>query len=175
MWSRVATGFLLLASLFVSLTPNYMQPVDSSKFSEYGVVGKVLPSETGTLVFQIQYEDRMFNITITGEGITSLAFSQEEKVITLLNNQTKGVLEVVIPKELLDGEFTIVAGGKKIEFDLSETDTHTTLLFDVPTDSESIIVQGTTVVPEFPVVMLVLLATTSLGILFAVLNQRRLR
>jgi hypothetical protein len=125
--------------------------------------GEIRLSEEGDLLFKVEVEGRIFDVGVIGDGMQSLEFYQEEKMITLANDATSGTVEIEIPKELLNGEFTVMADDKEIEFKKSETDTHTTLLFEKPADSTVITIQGTTVVPEFPVTMIVF--ASILGIL----------
>jgi len=126
-------------------------------FEQYGIENIFFPanivlSEAGTTIFRVGVADTTFDIKIISEGIYSMSFSQEEKSITLESDGTGGLIEVAIPKELLGGEFTVMIDGNEepIEFDVSETETESVLLFDKPADSSIIAIQGTTVVPEFP-------------------------
>jgi hypothetical protein len=129
-------------------------------------------SEEGDLLFKVEVEGRTFDVGVIGDGIQSLEFYQEEKMITLENDSAAGVIEVEIPKELLGGQFTIMADDNTIEFKKSETDTHTTLIFEKPADSTVITIQGTTVVPEFPIVLIVLASVIALMILIARVTKR---
>jgi hypothetical protein len=148
------TPFFILITIV--LTPYLVQPADSSKFSDYGVIGRILVSEAGTTIYEVTVDEQKFTIKVTGEGIKSLAFGKEQKTTALENNGTAGVIEIEIPKELLNGEFTVMVDDNTIEFKKSETDTHTTLLLDRPDGTELITIQGTTVVPEFPIAMVIL-------------------
>jgi len=154
---RIDIGIILFVSISMIFAPYYIEQAHPSKFSG-GRPTKIIISEAGTTIFEVTYEDRKFNVTIIGQGIKSLEFSQEDKVIALENDGTKGVLEVEIPKELLDGEFTVIANNVDIEFEISETATHSILLFDKPDGSKTIVIRGTTVVPEFPVVVMAVLS-----------------
>jgi hypothetical protein len=135
--------------------------------------GEIRLSEEGDLLFKVEVEGRIFDVGVIGDGIQSLEFYQEEKMIALENDGAAGLIEVEIPKELLGGDFTIMADANTIEFKKSETDTHTTLLFEKPTDSNVITIQGTTVVPEFPIVMIALASVIALMILIARMAKSR--
>lgn len=156
---------IIWLALFISLlsmAPYFMQPSYQSKFVDYGTSGRIILSEAGTTVFQVTIEDKTFDVTVIGEGIEALQFSKEEKTILLQNNQTAGSLEIEIPKELLNGEFTVMIDDNVIKFTLFSTETHSTLLFERPTSSSIIEIQGTTVIPEFPFAMLALVAASTL-------------
>lgn len=131
--------------------------------------GKIVPSEAGTAEFQLSVEDREFSIVVTGEGVGSLLFSKEELSLTLENDGSSGMIEVEIPKELLDGEFTVSADDETIKFDLSHTETSSILLIEKPADSSVITIQGTTVIPEFPFpfVLLSFVAVMSIALIIA--------
>jgi hypothetical protein len=138
-----------------------------SKYSGGRAVGKIILSEAGTTVYQVIAEDRKFNVTVIGEGIKSLTFSQEEKNIVLENDGRVGSIEIAIPKELLDGDFTVRIDGEQVDFDLSQTEAYSVLLINRPSETEKISIEGTTVIPEFYVTYFVLAAIMALAILIA--------
>lgn len=138
------------------------------------VKAKIVPSEAGSTVFEVEAEGRTFNVTVIGEGITSLSFSMDQRAIAMESDGTEGSIEVEIPKELLGGTFTIMADDEEIEFEMTDTETSSVLLLDNPADTKMVTVQGTTVVPEFPLAMILLPAMIgiSMAIFYAMKRNR---
>jgi hypothetical protein len=159
-----------LYTVWSDLNPNdlstgYGQSEDIVFMRNYGPTIILKSSEAGSSVFEVSVEDKTFDIRVTGEGVVSLSFNEEEKMITLANDATSGTVEIEIPKELLGGDFTVMADANTIEFKKSETDTYTTLLFEKPADSNVITIQGTTVIPEFPVAIIVFASVIAIVLL----------
>jgi hypothetical protein len=118
--------------------------------------GHFFGSEAGNSVFQVEAETKMFNVTINGEGISDAGFSSEKGAILLENDGTSGLLEVEIPKELMSGNFTVIVDDKNIEYKASESETYSTIILDRPSNSTMITIQGTNVIPEFPLPVMIL-------------------
>jgi hypothetical protein len=123
---------------------------------------KLIPMEAGNSIFQIEAQNKTFDISVSGEGIQSLDFSQELQTIYLENDGTAGTLEVVIPKELLGGTFTILIDNEHIQPKISESDTESRILLERPANSTAITIQGTNVIPEFPFTIVTFSATLGL-------------
>jgi hypothetical protein len=172
MWGDRNLGMCLFLFVLFLSSICWIESVYSSKFSEYGASGKIVSSEAGTTTFRVEVEERMFDISVIGEGIKSLAFDKEQKAIALENNGTHGTIEILIPKELLDGEFTVMTDDQqRIDFARSETATHSTLLLEKSADVEVIVIYGTTVIPEFPVFVILILFA---GIIALVLTKNHM-
>lgn len=169
-------GMIFVLSLFLLSSIYYMENAHSSKFSEYGAGGKIVPSEDGTTVFRVEVEERIFDISIIGEGIKALAFDKEKKAIALENNGTQGLIEVRIPKELLGGEYAVMADDEQnIDFTLSDAETHSVLLFEKPADAEVIVIHGSTVIPEFPVSVIMVMFAGIIALVLAKSRMLRMR
>jgi hypothetical protein len=122
----------------------------ANKVGQSAVYGKFVPSEAGAASFVVEIENGTFGIPVVGQGITSLVFNQQNRTITLDNNGTAGLLQIEIPKELMSGNFTVLIDNKKAEYKSSESETHSTIIIDRPSNATTITIQGTNVIPEFP-------------------------
>jgi hypothetical protein len=136
------------------------------------VKGKILPSEGDTTIFELKVDDKIFQIKVTGKGIKSLHFVKEHGTMTLENDGTKGRIDITIPKELLDGEFTVMADGQQINFLRSDSEKESKLTLDKPDNSSMITIQGTIVIPEFPVIILTLAGSSALILFYSLLTRR---
>jgi len=76
-----------------------------------------------------------------------------------------GEIELLLPAEIVDGIYSVKSGGEDIPFKQAPSTESTTLKFSVPTNSRSIEIFGSTVVPEFSVMVFLVLAISSLIII----------
>lgn len=89
------------------------------------------------------------------------------------NDGTEGTLEVEIPKELLGGQFTVMIDNEPAKYDITaDTATHSVLLLLKPAGSSLISIHGTTVIPEFPLVLPVLVI--ALGALIVLVRRKNI-
>lgn len=128
----------------------------------------------------VEYEDDDFDISIaSNSSVQGFNFKQQEKRVEFLvegNTGTMGVTEISIPSALLSGEMTVfidqnIAVGNDIIIK-SETDVTTTFEINYTHSIHRIEVAGTSVVPEFPMVLLI--ATLAIGSLIAATAKRNL-
>jgi hypothetical protein len=131
-------------------------------------VAKFIPMEAGNSIYRIEVQNKTFDIPVIGEGVKSLVFDQEDRTITLENNGASGLLQLDVPIELLSGNFTVLADGNPIQYKSSKTNSTTVLLFDRPENSNTVIIEGANVIPEFPLTIVTFSAT--LGIVTVILR-----
>ncbi len=120
----------------------------------------------------INAEGREFLIeTETSYVIKDVKFNLNDKKISYVvdtGDANEGVFEVMIPKELLSGEFTLVVDGKPHYVTESVTrgtnETHTWLGYSHVGRATNIEAIGTEAIPEFPF-SLIILATSFAGII----------
>jgi hypothetical protein len=125
-------------------------------------------------ITQIEVDGKKFDVLTTSRGALCniLKFNQNEKsiVITTKNAQgAKASIDVIIPNELLGGEFKVLVDGNDAIFNIKKTaivdfhlapgsiSTITTELSFAHPESEIEII-GTQVVPEFPSLSLIALS-----------------
>jgi PDZ domain-containing secreted protein len=121
------------------------------------------------MAFAVNAEGKNFDVTIASNSssVTAFAFEQAEKKVSFKvegETGTKGVAQVTLPKELLAGQLMVSIDGRAVAEDsndvvvTSDTATEMTLEINYPHSEHTIEISGTSVVPEFPISMIVMTA-----------------
>jgi predicted secreted protein with PEFG-CTERM motif len=77
-----------------------------------------------------------------------------------------GEVELTLPKTMISGNITVMAGDAAVASEvLSENATSTTIKFTVPEGETEVDIMGTFVVPEFPVVVALILGASIAAII----------
>ncbi len=123
--------------------------------------------------FTIVAEGKQFQIKVGGPWYSStqiknLEFNQQEKRLSMEIDKTDRVtrLDINIPYELLDGGYTVFTNGKQIRTDVGNSETSAVVYVPVDDTVTNIDVVGTTAIPEFPVVIMVI--SIAIGIILYV-------
>jgi hypothetical protein len=121
-------------------------------------------------LFEVEWEGKTYPVgVLSNSTVSNFAFDQPKKQISFNVTglaDTVGFCNVTIPKELLDGEFTVWIGGEEITFTLLQNETHSFLYFTFIQGDYVVTIEGTTVIPEFlsfiplTVLMLLMIAVT---------------
>jgi len=104
--------------------------------------------------FQIVYDGVIYVIPInTNSTMSDLTFNQTLKQISFTvtgTPGTSGFCNVTILIELLDGNFTVLIDDTPIDYTLTQNATHSFLYFTYSHGDHNVKIKGTTVIPEFP-------------------------
>jgi hypothetical protein len=130
----------------------------------------------------VVWEDVTYLVAIsTNSTISAFQFNQPQMQIgfnvTGLSG-TVGYCNVTIPHTLLGGPYSVFLDNSSIDFSETSNDTHTFLYFTYTHASPSrITIQGTTVIPEFPsiIILPLFVALFVLAILFKRRLPRKLK
>ena len=110
----------------------------------------------------------------TNSRVIDASFDQPAKKVNIQLEGiqgTAGLSELAIPKELLAGQFTVALDGVMTEeFTISENQTHSIITVNHDHNLQELTIQGTSVVPEFPIVSAIAAMAAA-----AALAYRRLR
>lgn len=116
--------------------------------------------------FKIQAEGDNFDVQVASNStISEVKLKQDEKKLSMVvegQNGTRGVADIDIPKTLLSGDIAVFIDGKETKnFKIIEN-TESSIVIEVSYhhSRHTIDVQGTNVVPEFPVPALAAIAAT---------------
>ena len=102
---------------------------------------------------------------ITASKVDNFGFLQNSKTISLTVDNNAPML-IIISKSLLGGPYGVQLNDHPIEFkEYYQNSTHSWLKID-PTSSGSIKIIGTSAIPEFPVVLIVMLVAVTLTVTF---------
>lgn len=124
-------------------------------------VGKTVGD--GSTTFDVEYNfDRILALNLIDQGQKLLTFE------IIGNSQSDdGMLQIRLPAELIDGPFVIIVDGEKINFEESRDNDVTTVSILMPDDSKLLTIIGTSVVPEFGIASIVVLAVATTSIMLA--------
>jgi hypothetical protein len=130
---------------------------------------------------RVAAEGQEFTVEVaSNSGITDFKFSQQDKKLSFLvegNDGTTGVAEVRIPKALLSGNMTVLIDQNIAVADdvLLKSDTASEAVFEVnyKHSIHRIEFAGTSVVPEFPVALLVMATTIGAMVAASAISRRR--
>jgi uncharacterized protein YdeI (BOF family) len=135
------------------------------------------------VAFAVKAEGREFDVNVASNSssVTDFAFAQAEKKVSFKvegETGTKGVAQVTLPKELLAGQLMVSIDGRAVAEDsndvivTSDTATEMTLEINYPHSEHTIEITGTSVVPEFPVSILVMAISLGSILVLAVAKNR---
>jgi hypothetical protein len=113
-------------------------------------------------------QEQQFEVEITSNSnVDNVRLNQTEKKVAFTvegETGTRGVAEVTIPKAMLSGEMVVLIDGQVVTAESNDvivkSNTETEIIFEINYDhsEHDVEVQGTNVVPEFPVSTVVMAA-----------------
>lgn len=125
-------------------------------------VGKTVGD--GSTTFNVEYlSDRLLTVSTIDENQKSITFE-------IIGNAKSddGTLKIKLPSDLIDGPFVLFIDGKKItDFEETNEDDVSTVTVVLPNDAKLLTIIGTSVVPEFGVMSIVILAIAIVSIVLA--------
>jgi len=117
--------------------------------------------------FQINY--------LMSEGmVTQISPDEESKSLMLnIDSVSNGTLTINLPREVIDAkfgeeddDFFVVVDGEEVSFDEKKSGNERTLTIDYPAGTEEIEIIGTSVVPEFGAIAMIILMISIMAIIF---------
>lgn len=108
-----------------------------------------------------------FEVTGTSETATATAvtINPDTKSIDVTFDGA-GDVELTLPTAMISGiSDTAMAGDQEVQITKEESQNSTTVSFTVPEGQDTVTITGTTVVPEFPVTIVLILAVTMVAII----------
>lgn len=129
------------------------------------------PSKGTTIA--VSGTDFMVNYKITGGKIVSITPDVEaHSLIIAMTASQDGSLEITLPRALIDAKmgdqddtFFVLVDGEEVDFEETTTSTDRTLTIQFPAGAEEIEIIGTTVVPEFGTIAVMILAVAIISII----------
>lgn len=121
-------------------------------------------------------EEQEFSVSATHDGssytVTGKGASAEATAVNIIPQQYvtvelegSGEIELTLPKGIIEGITMVRAGGEEVEYEeVSESFSSTTISFTVPDGADSVDIHGQTVVPEFSVIAILVLAASIIGV-----------
>lgn len=123
-------------------------------------VGKTIGN--GSAMFDVEYQfDRVLSLVTIDKGQKLLTFQ-----IVGHSQSDDNDLKIRLPVDLIDGPFVIIVDGKKItEFEYFKDNDLNTLSISMPVDSKLLTIIGTSIVPEFGSLSIIILAIATMSII----------
>src|SRR3989344_2864685 len=124
-------------------------------FSSNLAYGSTYSLETSDVPFEISYE-------LNGDVIAMAVDENTTSFLIGITNVEDSNFEISLPTELIsaeNNEFVVLVDGVEIDYDVYAQNDASILQFFVPANSQEIEIIGTHVIPEFPLGVLVVLAT----------------
>jgi plastocyanin len=132
---------------FCSLHPNMIGTVIVADGGSTG------PKES-TVTAKLDGKDYVVTAKSTTSQVTGATIEAQKSVTVTIDKP--GEVELTLPKTMISGIANVTAGAKTIDFTPTNNPDSTTIKFTVPEGSTTIVIKGATVVPEFPVIAVVL-------------------
>ena len=138
-------------------------------------------SEGGTAMkhnFNVQTGGYDFPVVATGNlDVTDLSFDKDTKTITIdiSSSLDDNVLEILIPKNLINGDFTFFLDGSEVFPSVAWLTDNAFITIEFQGDGEHTLdIIGTTYLPEFAEVAPIVLATSLIGIIVILKRYKKL-
>ena len=138
-------------------------------------------SEGGTAMkhnFNVQTGGYDFPVVATGNlDVTDLSFDKDTKTITIdiSSSLDDNVLEILIPKNLINGDFTFFLDGSEIFPKVALLTDNAFITIEFQGEGEHTLdIIGTTYLPEFAEVAPIVLATSLIGIIVILKRYKKL-
>ena len=110
------------------------------------------------------------------EGMVKQIYPDEDAKSLFVNidSVSDGTLVIKLPREVIDAkfgegddDFFVVIDGEETSFDEAKAEDERTLTIDYPAGAEEIEIIGTSVVPEFGAIALIILMISIMAVIFA--------
>jgi hypothetical protein len=127
------------------------------------VAGSTGPTEFSTTA---TLDGNEYVITGKSETVQSATAEIDASEAVVVTFDTDGEVELTLPKTMISGNITVQAGDETVVPEvLSENATSTTIKFTVPAGETEVDIKGTMVIPEFPVVVALILGASIAAII----------
>jgi len=123
------------------------------------------PDEEKTFTISSSLDGKSYAVTGKSETVEATSFTINPKESVIVAFDGAGEVELTLPKTMIDGINSIRSGSTQITYQqVNSSSTSNTIKFTVPQGTDSVEIQGAMVVPEFPIVVAMILAATIGGI-----------
>lgn len=148
---------------------------ETNQFTQFEIPQSISIQEK---LFNDSYDGNMFTIPYKMNGqITKMTINETQKIVQFdIKDSQSGKLYIKLPHELIwanDNQFTVLTNGTITNYKLiNSTGDLSELEIDIPDGNFSLEIIGTSIIPEFGQISIIILAS-SIG--FLILGQRKLK
>lgn len=120
--------------------------------------------------YNLQIDEHSYDLEYQVDAdVLAMAIDQELNSLLIgIENANDSQFSIKLPNEMIsaeNNEFAILVDGLEVDYELSSLGDMTEISFFVPSMSQEIEIIGTHVIPEFPIVILILVLTITSVIL----------
>ena len=123
---------------------------------------------------QVEGTDLEITYAISGGVIKQVVPDEEGKaLIVQIDSVSNGTLSIKLPREGIDAKvgeeddnFFVILDGEEVGFDEARTGNDRTITFDFPDGSKELVIIGTSVIPEFGTIAVLILMVSILSVIF---------
>jgi phosphate transport system substrate-binding protein len=145
-------------------TPEECEP-GFHKDASGNCVPDVTPPTTKTFTVSSSLDGKSYTVNGKSETVNATSLTIKPKESVVIEFDSAGEVELTLPKAMIDGITTISARSSPITYEqVSTSSSASTIKFTVPEGADSVEIRGAMVVPEFPIVVAMMLAVTIGGI-----------
>jgi hypothetical protein len=159
----------------INVEAGLLDTLEASVSAKLGTTAKFVV--ISPVAFAVKAEGKQFEVDVASNSssVREFTFKQAEKKVSFKvegESGTRGVAQVTLPKDLIAGQMVVSIDGRAIAegsndvIVTSDTATEMTLEINYHHSEHTIEIAGTSVVPEFPVSMLVMAGALGLILLF---------
>lgn len=121
-------------------------------------------------VYEIEAEEKKFDVSYSFDGdVVAIDVDQESASLLVgIKNVKASTFEISFPSELLaakDSQFVVLVDSLETDYTVTYADGKYTIAISIPETTEEIEIIGTSVIPEFPVGVLMMMGIISAMIL----------
>ena len=117
---------------------------------------------------------------VSNSTVSDFYFSPDEGAFLMFNvtgtDGTAGFCRVTIPKDLLwvsDGQWSVLVGGQPVNYTIIPDENYTYLYFTYNHSTKAVVIQGTSVIPEFPSFLILPLFMIATLLAVIIYNKKR--
>ncbi|HXV46583.1 MAG TPA: phosphate ABC transporter substrate-binding protein PstS [Nitrososphaera sp.] len=111
------------------------------------------------------HDGSSYTVTGTSASAEATAVSITPQQYVTVELEGDGEIELTLPKSMIDGITMVRVGSTDVDYEeMSDSSSSTTISFTVPDGADSVDIYGETVVPEFNVIVLLVLAASIVGV-----------
>ena len=121
--------------------------------------------------YNLQIDEHSYDLEYQADAdVLAMAIDQELNSLLIgIENANDSLFSIKLPNEMISAEkneFAVLVNGLEVDYELKPLGAMTEISFFVPNLSQEIEIIGTHVIPEFPIVVLILILTITGVVLF---------
>lgn len=178
--TKIQTSMLLISIILISsfgftsasadhiINPNTVHAIVTNPVA---IFGKTYPLQVDNKTYPIYYG---FNLTYATASNISLVKEHDSMQISLNGVKETDAMWIHIPQDVISADnnnFVVYVDGQEIKYELAISGHSTVMGFMVPTNAQLVEIQGTRIIPEFPISAVFAMIVGFMAIVFLKFTQ----